>query len=198
MGKFSSLEEKLISFGGVIKTKELNNLGFSSRQINGLIEDGIISRIKHGFYESINYPPKEEVIIARLFPKATIFLESAALHYEYTDRIPFSWQIAVDRDSNKNQYDIDYPLIEPYYHKSKFLDIGLTTIEEEGIKIRIYDRERTLCDFLRYEKKLDDEVFTNVIKRYIADPTKNVRRLFEYASEFNIINKVQTFIGVWL
>lgn len=49
--------------------------------------------IKHGYYESTEYPPKEEVIISRLFPRAVIFLESALMYYSYTDRIPSARQI---------------------------------------------------------------------------------------------------------
>ena len=53
-------------------------------------------------------------LLARLFPEAVIFLESALFYYEYTDRIPLAWQIAVDKNVNKRKYDIDYridPLI---------------------------------------------------------------------------------------
>ena len=184
--------------GGVLKTSELKNLGLSSRQINKLMEEVVISKIKYGFYESTEYPPKEEVIIARVFPKAVIFLESALMHYSYTDRIPSAWQIAVDKHSKTSQYDIDYPIIEPYYHESKFINIGVNIVQVEGVDIRIYDRDRTICDTLRYEKKLEQEVFTNAIKRYLTDPKKNVRKLFEYAGEFNIMSKVQIYIGMWL
>ena len=58
--------------------------------------------------------------------------------------------------------------------------------------------KRQICDVLRYETKLEKEVFNNAIQRYIKDRRKNVRRLFEYAEVFNIRNKVQTYIGVWL
>ncbi len=196
--KIENMKNEFIKNGGVLKTSELKELGMSSRQINKLLGEGMISKIKYGFYESNEYPLKEQVIITRLFPKAVIFLESALMHYGYTDRIPSAWQIAVDRHSKPNQYDIEYPLIEPYYLEPKFIDIGVDIIHEDGVDIRIYDRDRTICDILRYENKLEEEVFTNAIKRYVKDPKKNVRRLFEYAGEFNITNKVQTYIGVWL
>lgn len=198
ISKIENMNKKFKKNGGVLKTSELKDLGISSRQITRLIEDGSISRIKHGFYESIEYPPKEEVIVARLFPDAVIFLESALMYYDYTDRIPSAWQIAVDRNSKTSQYRIEYPLIEPYYLEPKFINIGVDTIQVDGVDIRIYDKDRTICDTLRYEKKLEEEVFSNSIKRYIKDPKKNVRRLFEYAEEFNITNKVQTYVGVWL
>jgi len=184
--------------GGILKTAELNELGLSSRQIKKLLDAGVITKVKRGFYELTDYVSREEAIIARLFPQAVIFLESALLHYGYTDRIPMAWQIAVDKNSTKSQYAIKYPLIEPFYLEPKFLQVGIDKMKIEGVTVKIYDRDRTICDVLRYEKKLEEEVFTNAIKRYIKDPKKNVRKLFEYAEIFNIKNKVQTYIGVWL
>ena len=192
------LKKEFQRCGGILKTVELKDLGLSSRQIKRLLNEGIITKTKRGFYELTDYVIREEVIIARLFPREVIFLESALFHYDYTDRIPPAWQIAVDRYSKTTQYRIDYPLIEPYYLEPKFLDIGVDIIEIDGIEIKIYNRDRTICDVLRYEKKLEKEVFYNAIGRYIEDSKKNIRKLFEYAEIFNIKNKVQTRIGMWL
>ncbi|HHU69158.1 MAG TPA: hypothetical protein GXZ31_02515 [Thermoanaerobacterales bacterium] len=192
------MKNEFIKYGGVLKTSELNNLGISSRQIKKLTEDGVISKIKRGFYELTGYIPKEEVIIAKLFPKAVIFLESALFYYGYTDRIPLAMQIAVNRYSKTTQYNLDYPLIKPYYLEPKFIEIGIDIIQVDGVEVRIYDRDRTICDVLRYEKKLEGEVFASAIKYYVKDSKKNARNLFEYAEIFNIKNKVQTYIGVWL
>jgi predicted transcriptional regulator of viral defense system len=192
------VEMEFIKRGGVLKTAELKDLGLSSRQIKRLLDDGIITKIKRGFYELKDYIVRDEVIIARLFPQAVIFLESALFYYGYTDRIPSAWQIAVNKYSEATKYNIEYPLIEPFYLEPKFINIGVSTIKIDGVRVRIYDRERTLCDVLRYEKKLEKEVFNNAINRYIEDPKKNIRKLFEYAELFNIKNKVQTYIGMWL
>ncbi|HZX20871.1 MAG TPA: type IV toxin-antitoxin system AbiEi family antitoxin domain-containing protein [Clostridia bacterium] len=198
MNKIDKIKNCFIEYGGVLKTSELNDLGFSSRQIKKFMEAGLITKIKHGFYELTDYIPREEVIIARLFPESIIFLESALFYYGYIERVPPSWQIAVNKNSSKPQYNIDYPLIKPYYLEPKFIEIGIDTTEIEGVEIRIYDKDRTICDALRYETKLEVEVFINAIKNYIKDPNKNVRNLFEYGEIFNIKNKVQTYIGVWL
>jgi len=194
----SKLIEEFKKHGGILKTSELNALGLRSRQIKRFLEDGELSKIKQGYYELADEVIPEEIVIARLFPDAVIFLESALLHYNYTDRIPTAWQIAVDRDSEKSQYDIEYPLIEPYYQDPKFLNVGVSTFEIQGVEVRIFDRDRTLCDIMRYEKKLEKEVVTNAVMRYIKDPKMNVRRLFEYAEVLNITNKVQSQIGKWL
>ncbi|KXG44554.1 type IV toxin-antitoxin system AbiEi family antitoxin domain-containing protein [Tepidibacillus infernus] len=184
--------------GGVLKTSELNAIGLSSRHIKKLLEENVLTKIKQGYYELSNNINPEEAVIARLFPHAVIFLESALIHYGYTDRIPSAWQIAVDKDSEKSQYKIEYPLIEPFYLEPKFLDVGLDTIQIEGVTVKIFTRDRTICDVLRYENKLEKEVFNNAIQRYVKDQKKNITKLFEYAELFNIKNKVQTYIGVWI
>jgi len=198
MADIISIIEEFTKQGGILKTSELHALGLSSRQIKRLLDEGEISKIKQGYYELADEVNPEEIIIAKLFPEAVIFLESALLYYNYTDRIPKAWQIAVDRNSEKSKYKIDYPLIEPYYQDPKYLNIGVSTFQVQGFDIRIFDRDRTMCDIMRYEKKIEKEVFTNAVMRYIKDPRKNIRHLFEYAEVFNITKKAQSQIGKWL
>ena len=80
----------------------------------------------------------------------------------------------------------------------KLLEVGVDIIQIEGLDVKVFNRDRTICDVLRYENKLEREVFSNAIQRYIKDPKINIRRLIQYSEIFNIKNKVQTYIGVWL
>lgn len=184
--------------GGVLKTSEIKEMGLSSRQIKKMVKEGIISKIKHGYYELAGYIPNDLVIVARLFPDSVIFLESALFYYGYIDRVPKEIQIAVDRSSKTTKYDIEYPMVKPFFMEPRYLEVGVETIEIDGVKIRIFSRDRTICDVLRFEKKMDYEVFSSAIESYIKDPNKVVRNLFEFAEILNIRNKVQTYIGVRL
>lgn len=193
------IKEKIESLGGVIKTFELRELGVTSRQINKMLEKGEIEKIKYGFYELSGMFIKDEIYISRLLPNAVICLESALVYYGYSDRIPTEWQIAVDKDSEKKQYSaLDVVIVKPYYIEPKYLKVGVSMIIVDGVHVKIYNRERTICDVLRYEKKMEREVFTNAIRRYVDDDEKNLNILLEYARFFNIEKKVQQYIGVWL
>src|SRR5690606_18604973 len=125
----------------------------------------------------------DEVMLMKLFPFAVIYLESALQHYSYINRIPATWQIAVDKNISKQQFKINYPPVTPFYLSSKYLDIGVTNYEMNGVKIRIYNKERTICDVLRYANKLEREVFNTAIQRYIKDKEKNISILMEYAKK---------------
>ncbi len=184
---------------GIMRTAELNTLGFNSRSILQLLNEEKIVKLKKGVYQlSDDIDTPDEVIIAKLFPSSVIYLNSALFHYGYSDRINSSWQIAVDKDTSKSQFKISYPIITPFYLEKKLMNIGITEYCLDNVKIKIFDKERTICDVLRYEKKLDKEVFNKAIQGYIQDKDKNINRLIEYAKVLRVVNKIKLYIGVWL
>lgn len=76
--------------------------------------------------------------------------------------------------------------------------MGETTGEIDYIKIRIYDRDRTICDILRNMNRMDKEVFNKAIQSYVRDSQKNIPNLMEYAKVLRVQKKVKDLIGVWL
>ena len=62
----------------------------------------------------------------------------------------------------------------------------------------MYDKERTICDCLRYRNKMDREIFNKAIQNYINDSTKNIPKLMEYAEKLRVKKLVKDLIGVWL
>ena len=195
---YENLKVEFKKSGGLMRTAELRQLGFHSRKITRLLEQGILSKVKTGVYEMGNEVVPDEVMLMKLFPTSVIYLESALLHYGYTDRIPATWQIAVDKNIAKSQFRISYPPVTPFYLDGRYIDIGKAEYEMNGTMIRIYDKERTICDTLRYANKLDREVFNAAIQRYVKDPEKRISRLMEYAKILRVTKKVKNHLEVWL
>ena len=78
------------------------------------------------------------------------------------------------------------------------LELGLTSGEIDGHSIRIYDKERVICDCLRYRNKMDKEIFNKAIQSYIHDPGKSIPKLMEYAEPLRVKKIAKDLIGVWL
>ena len=64
--------------------------------------------------------------------------------------------------------------------------------------VRIYDRDRTICDILRNMGKMDKEIFNKAVQGYVRDTQKNIPNLMKYAKELRVQRKVKELIGVWL
>jgi len=198
MISYEEIKKIFIENNGIVGTSDLMKQGITIRHLNKLIDENKLFRIKKGVYQWIEQDVEECVIIFKLAPEAILCMESALYYHGYTDRVPNCFNIAVNRDSNKRKYKINYPIVKPYYVEAKYLNIGLMEGEINGTKVRVYDKERTICDVLRFVNKVDREIFNKALQNYIKDDTKNIQRLIEYSKEFKVYNKMQMWIGVWL
>lgn len=184
---------------GIMKSKEIIENKIYNRFLNKLIDEGYVEKIKFGYYQWQDERAfSEATVIARLFPDAVICMESALQYYGYTDRTPSAWCLAVDKHSTKSRFNIDYPSVKPHYIPEEQMTLGVEMVNIEDTELKIFNRERVICDCLRQENKMDVEVFNKAIQAYIKDPKKNVPRLMEYAKILRTENKVRKMIGVWL
>jgi hypothetical protein len=78
------------------------------------------------------------------------------------------------------------------------MNIGKTMEKYEGQEINIFDRDRTICDVVRYANKIDKEIVNQSIKSYVDDPKKNASNLMKYAKKMRAEKKVRTMVGMWL
>ena len=184
---------------GIMKSKEIIENKIYNRFLKKLIDEGYVEKIKFGYYQWQDERAfSEATVIARLFPDAVICMESALQYYGYTDRTPSVWCLAVDKHSTKSRFNIDYPRVKPHYIPEEQMTLGVEMVNIEDTELKIFNRERVICDCLRQENKMDVEVFNKAIQAYIKDLKKNVPRLMEYAKILRTENKVRKMIGVWL
>jgi hypothetical protein len=93
---------------------------------------------------------------------------------------------------------MEYPKVIPYYTEPEAMKIGASRITISGYEFNIYNKERVICDCLKYESKMDRQIFKEAVQSYIKDPEKDISILLEYAAERKVVKKVQSLIGVWL
>ncbi len=184
---------------GIMKSKEVIENKIYNRFLKKLIDEGYVEKIKFGYYQWQDERVfSEATVIARLFPDAVICMESALQYYGYTDRIPATWCLAVDKHSTKSRFNIDYPSVKPHYIPEEQMTLGVDVAKIEDTEFKIFNREHIICDCLRQENKMDVEIFNKAIQAYIKDPKKNVPCLMEYAKILRTENKVRKMIGIWL
>ena len=186
-------------YGGMMRTTQLAQEKVFYPQREKLIADGYVEKVRRGYYQWVNPDDFSEVgTVTRLFPDAILCMETALRYYGYSDRTPGDWHLAVSKDSGKSRFNIDYPFVKPYYVEPAVLELGLTKGNMDGHEIRIYDKDRVICDCLRYRNKMDKEIFNKAIQSYIADPEKSIPKLMEYAGPLRVKKLAKDLIGVWL
>jgi len=196
---YDKIRELFEHHGYVMRTAELRASKVYYEDIQKLMADGIIEKIKQGYYHLIDENNTSEVcIINRLYPDAVLCMNTALFYYDYSDRTPGEWHLAVDKDITKYRVKIDYPFVKTYFLEASLLNLGKIEGEIDTNLVNIYDRDRTICDCLRYMGKMDKEIFNKAVQGYVKDPKKNIPNLMEYAKALRVQKKVKDLIGVWL
>ena len=67
--------------GGVARTADFNKAGYPNYAVSDLCKQGIIERVRNGYYSLPKQDEREEETIARLFPDCVVCLDSALFHY---------------------------------------------------------------------------------------------------------------------
>lgn len=187
------------SHGGLVRTKELYAEKIYYKDVQQLVSDGLINKVRYGYYQWLDADnPGEARLINQLFPDGILNMDTALFYHGYSGRIPVKWHIAVSKDSGKSRFRIDYPSVHPYFLEPALLDVGVSSGNIDGNTVRIYDKERTICDCLRYRNKMDREIFTKAIRGYVDDTTKSIPRLMDYAECLKVTWAVKNLVSIWL
>ncbi len=191
---YQIIEEK----GGVAKTADLYEAGVDYRRLQKFVEEGKLERVKNGYYAISFREQSQEDMIAVLFPDGVLCMETALYYHGYLKEKPYIWHIAVDKNTSKSRFKMDYPVLQPYYTEESVLNIGVTTIPLGNHTMKIYEKERLVCDCLKYEDKLERDVLKHMLRNFIDDEEKDIAKLMTYAKERRVVEKVRNRIGVWL
>lgn len=194
----SEIKKKMDENGGIVKTSQITELGVDYRRILAWVKDGTLERVKSGYYSFGFRERSEEDLILGLFPDGILCLDSALYYHHYIDQKPYQWHIAIDKNTSKSRFKMDYPVIQPYYTEPEVLKLGVTEIPFASGTMKIYNKQRMICDCLKFEEKLDRDVFKRALLSYIADSSKDIAELLTIARERKVLQKVQSTLGVWL
>ena len=199
MDKKTLSKQVIIEKGGIAKTSDFVAAGIPAVDVVNLCNTGYLERIRHGYYQLADgNTSSEEQLIATLIPKAIICVESALFHYGYSDFAPRKWSIAVPRSMSRTKLDVDALALQTYYVQSEIYELGRVTDDFSGVKLSIYDRERTICDCFKYRSRLDHEIFSKALNAYAKDEKKNLQNLSIYAKKLRVYQKVNELMSVLL
>lgn len=178
--------EKMIGIfrahGGYARMTDLKSSKIQTRDISRAVSTGLIEKIKPGLYKLKDYRWEEHsalVDVCRAKREAVICLISALEYHGLTTLNPSEITVAVPH--NTDRFKLLYPPIRLFYFRESFYSPGIETIETKHGGIRIYNREKTICDMFRYRKKLGEDLALEGLKNYLRSRDANINRLKKYA-----------------
>ncbi len=185
---------------GFAKTRDIISEGYSNYYIRKLEKVGDIVKIKQGLYRHSEFElhqHDELVEVNKIIPNGIICLLSALSFYEFTTYNPGEYQLAIYRRAKKPVLP-DYPPVKIFYFSEKQYEYGIEEIEIDGYKVRIYSKEKTICDIIRYRKKIGIDLMKEGLHNYLRQSDKNITKLVSCAEEMRIKTVLLKYLEVLL
>ena len=86
---------------------------------------------------------------------------------------------------------------EVRYANPEILDLGTCEIpSSSGNLVKVYDKERCICDLIKDRKKYEIQLYQTAIKEYMSSKEKNISRLIEYAVKLGVRDEVMMYVEV--
>jgi len=162
----------------VMKLPELVKLFGNRMEVTRKAKEGLIQSLGNGFYASNEMDPftANLYLTTKYYPQGVISGKTALYLYGYSQNFIQKIDIDIKRGSS-----IRNKLFQVHRVPDKRL-IGITHINYEGIKILVYDKERTLAE--AYLLDPEGELFYRALKRYIKTEKINIEKFLYYDQVF--------------
>jgi len=188
--KRNSIETLFRQHGPILKAGFLRERRIYNRALTELVRDGFVQKLKTGYYiwnDTVSDISDVETVAA-LVPFGIICLQSSAVFHEMTTLNPLAVTIAIP--SNRTRIALpEYPPVELVSYAMSTFELG--AMNTEGI--RVYNRERTVCDFFRKRKQLGDDLALEVLQAYMRGP-RDLQTLFDYAGSLRIKSVIKPYV----
>ena len=183
--------------GGIISTKAAETAGISRAMLSKLCRQGRLHRIARGQYSLENELPDELLSLSLRTEQLVFSHETALFLHGISDRTPFVHSITVPTSCIPSPSLREECMV--HYVRPDFFTLGRELVQTPyGNPVPCYDLERTLCDILRSRNKIGTETFLAALRRYAANPKRNLNRLNQYAKKMNLTNQVRQYLEVLL
>ena len=176
----------------IITPAQLEAKGISRVYLSKMEEEGIIERIDRGIYVTKDFKYDEYYLFQLKYPKAIFSYNTALYFYEMTERTPIKMDVTIYREYNPHRFK---DLVNVYKVTKELYDLGVTEKKSpQGMKVRTYNLERTVCDIIKDKDSIDIETRNKAIKKCIRSKEFNASKMFEYAKKLNIYDKVKNYM----
>lgn len=176
----------------IITPAQLEEKGISRVYLSNMEKEGIIEKIERGIYVTKDFKYDEYYLFQLKYPKAIFSYNTALYFYEMTERTPIKMDVTVYREYNPHRFK---DFVNVYKVSKELYDLGVIEKKSpQGMKVKTYNLERTVCDIIRDKDSIDIEIRNKAIKKCIKNKEFNASKMFEYAKKMNIYDKVKNYM----
>lgn len=160
------------------------------------VRDGEAVRIRRGVYASAEQLADTMIDLNLVVPSGILCMFSAWNVHGLTTSLPQAYHVAIKR--GRKMVLPDFPRIELHHISNDILDIGVEERIVSGYAIKIYNRERCVCDAVKFRNKVGMDVCSEVVNSYLNSSDRNISLLMDYADKLRVRRTLEKYLEIRL
>jgi predicted transcriptional regulator of viral defense system len=193
--KYNKYTSIFLENNGILRASKAERLGIPRHLIYEMLRKKILIREAEGLYRLADMEPLSNpdlIQVSLLVPKSVICLVSALYFHGLTTQIPHQIYIALPRNTKTPK--IEYPPIRVFHFGERAYFAGIEEKIIDGVKVSIYNKEKTIADCFKYREKFGVEIAVEALKDYFQQPNPNLNDIMNYSN----INRVEKIISPYM
>ena len=180
----------------LLTTRDLLAAGWSAYAIRQKVKRGEWVKVRRGLYYPKVATVTDHQLLSTMLPHAVWALHSAASIHELSTYVPHQYHLAIPGKS-RPQLPPNPPVQLLFWGGSRY-QLGQTTIVVDDHPTTVYDREKTVCDFIRLRRKLGEAAVNEVLRNYVQQPARDLTRLSKYATQLGDQRMLSQYLKILL
>ena len=195
MSKNMMLEQLIEENNGYLLTSMVTKHDISKPYLAKFIKEKELEKVARGLYITDDVWP-DELFIMQVRNSAVIFSGETALYLhglidrEYTE-------ICITVPTGYNATHLKADNVQVKYASKEVYEMGVCTVaSNSGNMVKVYDKERCICELIMDRKKVEVQNFQTAMKEYMLRKDKKLSKLIEYAKKLGIRDEVMKYVEV--
>lgn len=198
MNIFDKIKKIINSNCGYVTRKDIDIADIPSIYLSRYVKRNKLVQIVRGFYAREDWIVDQYLVFQYTYPRYIYSYNSAIYLHGLGDILPNYLEVTGPmnyRPLSKIRNDV-------YTHtdtREETYNLGVINIATNlGNKVKVYDIEKTICDFIRNKDAIDFEVYVKAIHSYAKRKDKDINKLMQYAKVMKIEDRVRSVMEVIL
>jgi len=181
--------------GGILSTSEAIQSGIHPRNLYAMRDAHHVEQLSRGLYRLAEMSPMENpdfVVVGRRVPGGVLCLLSALYYYGLTTQIPHEIHVALRMGARPPR--LDHPPVRFYHFSGKAFSEGIVEREVDGIRFKIYSREKTLADCFKHRNTIGMDTVLEALRNYWQGKDRKMDDLNKYSAICRVTRVMKPYL----
>ena len=195
MTKYEMINNSIKQNNGYLFVSDIESLGISRTYILKFVRENNLERVGKGIYVTEETWP-DMLYVYQLRAPQIIYSGETALYLNSLMDSEYS-EVFVSVPTGYNGNRLREKGIIVHQDREGIYGLGVIDVKTQfGNTVKVYDKERCICDLIKNRNKYEVQTFQTAIKGYMRGRDKRLNRLIKYAEAMKIRDEVMKYVEV--